>query len=69
MIKLFICPKCGWVRTVSRKNDVECFKCSETRMIPSRLEYAKYIQMSEKERRDYVDSWMYIHKNSSTEAV
>jgi len=32
-------------------------------MIPSKLEYAEYIQMSEQERQDYADSWMYIHKN------
>ncbi len=62
MIRLFICPRCGWVRTVSRKSDVECFKCEGVRMLPSKLEYAKFVQMSEQERKDYVDSWMYIHK-------
>ncbi|MCD8366082.1 MAG: DNA-directed RNA polymerase subunit M [Clostridiales bacterium] len=56
MIKLYICPKCGWVRTVSRKSDVECFKCQNVQMVPSKLEYAKFVQMSEQERRDYVDS-------------
>ncbi len=27
MMKVYICPKCGWIRTVSRRNEVECFKC------------------------------------------
>ncbi|MCC8151785.1 MAG: DNA-directed RNA polymerase subunit M [Lachnospiraceae bacterium] len=69
MIRLFICPKCGWVRTVSRKSNVECFKCEDVRMIPSKLEYAKFVEMSEQERRDYVDSWMYIHKNNKDAVV
>ena len=63
MIRLFICPSCGWLRTVSRRTKVECFKCSDVPMVPVKLEYSRYIHMSEKERQDYVDSWMYIHKN------
>ncbi|MCD8132527.1 MAG: DNA-directed RNA polymerase subunit M [Clostridiales bacterium] len=66
MIRLFICPECGWIRTVSRKSDVECFKCENVQMVPSRLEYAAYIRMSEQERRDYADSWMYIHNCSES---
>ena len=27
MMKVFICPECGWMRVVSRRKDVECFKC------------------------------------------
>ncbi len=69
MIRLFICPNCGWVRTVSRKSKVECFKCNGKQMIPSKLEYIKFVEMSEKERKDYVDSWMYIHKNKKGEAA
>lgn len=65
MIRLFICPKCGWIRTVSRKSRVECFKCSdEVQMIPSKLEYTRFVQMSVQERQDYVDSWLYIHRGS-----
>lgn len=62
MIRLFICPECGWLRTVSRRANVECYKCSDVKMVPVKLEYARYIQMSESERQDYIESWMYIHK-------
>lgn len=23
MMKVYICPKCGWIRTVSRRNEVD----------------------------------------------
>lgn len=62
MIKVYICPRCGWLRTVSRRNEVECFKCGEKQMMSTRLTYDKYSCMSEKERKDYADSWMYIHR-------
>lgn len=65
MIKLFICPNCGWIRTVSRRVEVECFKCSDVKMIPSKLDYTQFVQMSAQERKDYVDSWMYIHQKHS----
>ncbi len=29
MMKVYICPSCGWIRVVSRRKDVECYKCSE----------------------------------------
>ncbi|MEI3338682.1 MAG: DNA-directed RNA polymerase subunit M [Eubacterium sp.] len=52
------------MRTVSRRTQVECFKCEEQSMIPVKLEYSRYIHMSGEERRDYAESWLYIHKNS-----
>ncbi|MDE6889469.1 MAG: DNA-directed RNA polymerase subunit M [Eubacterium sp.] len=61
MIKVYICPKCGWMRTVSRRKNVECFKCGEREMFQVKLTYDKYIGMSLKEREDYADSWLYIH--------
>ena len=61
MIKLYICPECGWMRTVSRRANVKCFKCSNVEMVPVKLEYTKYVQMSGEERENYVESWMYIH--------
>ncbi len=64
MIKLYICPKCGWIRTVSRRVNVECLKCAGSiQMMPAKLDYAQYTRMSAQERQNYVDSWMYIHKN------
>ena len=47
MMKVYICPKCGWIRTVLAK-----------------IPYEKYGKMSEKERKDYSESWLYIHRNS-----
>lgn len=62
MIKLFICPNCGWIRTVSRRAGVECFKCKGQQMNSLKLEYSRFVEMTSQERKDYVDSWMYIHK-------
>ena len=61
MIKVYICPKCGWVRLASRRSTVECFQCSNDQMLPAKLDFVKYSNMSLQERQDYVDSWMYIH--------
>lgn len=62
MLKVYICPSCGWLRTVSRRRNVECHQCGNPRMELTRLEYEKYAEMSEAQRKDYVDSWRYIHK-------
>ena len=50
MMRLFICPECGWMRTVSRRASVECFKCNGVMMQPVKLEYTQYVKMSEQER-------------------
>ena len=50
MMKVYICPKCGWIRTVSRRNEVECFKCGNEKMVLAKIPYEKYGKMSEKER-------------------
>lgn len=63
MMKVYICPKCGWVRAVSRRCEVECFKCGTQQMTLAHITYVKYGNMSEKERKDYAASWMYIHRN------
>ena len=47
MMRLFICPECGWMRTVSRRASVECFKCNGVMMQPVKLEYTQYVKMSE----------------------
>ena len=36
--------------------NVECFKCSNVEMVPVKLEYTKYVQMSGEERENYVES-------------
>lgn len=65
MLKVYICPSCGWLRTVSRRKDVECHKCGNHEMVLTKLEYEKYAAMSEQERADYAQSWQYIHKTSN----
>ncbi|MCM1257802.1 MAG: DNA-directed RNA polymerase subunit M [Roseburia sp.] len=60
-MKVYICPKCGWMRVVSRRKNVECFKCGEPQMAVTHLPYERVGQMSEKEREDYAKSWLYIH--------
>lgn len=61
MMKVFICPECGWIRTVSRRKEVECHKCSGVQMLPSRLTFGEYSQMSDEQREDYAQSWLFIH--------
>ncbi len=63
-MKLYICPDCGWIRTVSRRVDVECFKCGRIQMEPVKLTYERYVKMTQKEREDYADSWLYIHSRT-----
>ena len=62
MMKVYICPNCGWMRVVSRRKDVECYKCNDTQMVLAKLVFAKYTEMSEEERKDYSDGWLYIHQ-------
>lgn len=59
-MKIYICPDCGWIRMVSRRKEVECFKCGRPQMRLTNLEFGKYTNMSEKERQDYADAWLYI---------
>lgn len=60
-MKVYICPKCGWMRVVSRRKAVECFKCGEAQMVVTKLPYEKVGQMTEEERENYAGSWLYIH--------
>ena len=62
MMKVYICPLCGWMRVVSRRKDVECYKCDESQMTLAKLDFGKYTAMSEEERKDYSDRWLYIHQ-------
>ena len=61
MMKVYICPECGWMRIVSRRKDVECHQCGLEQMTLSNLSMVEYTSMSEKERDDYVEGWLYIH--------
>ena len=55
-MKVYICPSCGWIRVVSRRKQVECFKCGEEQMAETKLPYEKVGHMSEEERKDYARS-------------
>ena len=61
MMKVFICPKCGWVRTVSRRKQVECYKCKNQEMMQAKVSFLDYSKMGEQQRKDYVESWMFLH--------
>ena len=61
MLKIYICPQCGWIRLVSRRSTVECFKCNGQEMKLTNLNISRYQHMSEKEREDYSKGWLYIH--------
>lgn len=45
-----------------KRKEVECFKCGRPQMRLTNLEFGKYTNMSEKERQDYADAWLYIHR-------
>lgn len=62
MMKVYICPNCGWIRAVSRRSDVECFKCGGQQMKLTRMSYRRYAFLDEEERKDYAKSWLYIHQ-------
>ena len=47
---------------VSRRKTVECHKCGNMQMRLTNLD--KYADMTEKERKDYADAWLYIHKRN-----
>lgn len=61
MMKIYICPQCGWMRMVSRRKDVECHQCGNEQMWLTNLDLEKYTAMSEEERGSYADAWLYIH--------
>ena len=61
MMKIYICPQCGWMRMVSRRKDVECHQCGNEQMLLTNRDLEKYTAMSEEERGSYADAWLYIH--------
>ncbi|MDD6481404.1 MAG: DNA-directed RNA polymerase subunit M [Lachnospiraceae bacterium] len=61
MMKIYICPQCGWIRMVSRRKEVECHQCGNKEMRLTNLDLEKYTAMTEKERSDYAQAWQYIH--------
>ncbi len=62
MMKVYICPSCGWMRVVSRRKDVECYKCGEKSMILTKMDFTTFAEMPEKERSAYAAAWLYMHQ-------
>jgi len=46
---------------VSRRKEVECHRCGVEQMTLTNLTMSKYSNMSEQERKDYSEAWLYIH--------
>ena len=61
MMKIYICPQCGWIRMVSRRKDVECLQCGDGQMRLTNLDLEKFTDMSEEARTSYAQAWLYIH--------
>ena len=66
MMRVYICPDCVWMRTVSRRKTVECFKCGQKQMVLSKLSFLEYSDMSEQQRKDYSESWLFIHRKDAS---
>ena len=64
MMKVYICPECGWMRVVSRRKQVECYKCGQWQMSSVKLDFLKYTEMNEEERKNYAEGWLYIHNKN-----
>ena len=54
---------------VSRRKDVECHQCGNSEMRLTNLDLDKYSSMSEDERADYADAWLYIHNKHSVRVL
>lgn len=65
MMKVYICPECGWMRVVSRRKQVECYKCGQWQMTSVKLDFLQYTEMNEEERKNYAEGWLYIHNKNS----
>lgn len=48
MMRVYICPDCGWMRMVSRRKNVECYKCGVQDMTLAKVDFATYVSWSEK---------------------
>ena len=55
------------MRVVSRRKTVECFKCGAPQMTLTKMEFENYTAMSEEERKNYSDGWLYIHQKRGQE--
>lgn len=69
MMRVYICPRCGWVRMVSRRKAVECYKCGAAQMALTKTSFNKYVTWSENEREQYATAWLYIHNKDVRKGV
>ena len=54
MMRVYICPDCGWMRMVSRRKNVECYKCGVQDMTLAKVDFATYVSWSEKVRTRFI---------------
>jgi hypothetical protein len=40
---------------------MDCSRCGELPMERAKLTFEKYTEMDEEQRKDYSESWLYIH--------
>lgn len=48
MMRVYICPDCGWMRMVSRRKNVECYKCGVQDMTLAKVDFATICLMVRK---------------------
>ena len=52
MMRVYICPDCGWMRMVSRRKNVECYKCGVQDMTLAKVDFATYVSCLKKNVRN-----------------
>lgn len=57
MMKVYLCPKCGNIRIVSRRKQVECLRCGE-QMLLDKMDFLEYTEKSQEEREAYAAEWL-----------
>lgn len=61
MMKVYICPSCGWMRVVSRRKDVDAYKCSEPQMVLQKWFRISTRKCQKRKGKINSDGWLYIH--------
>jgi hypothetical protein len=52
MMRVYICPDCGWMRMVSRRKNVECYKCG----VQAKKDYSAIADRVCKEEKKNIES-------------
>ncbi len=57
MIRVFICPRCGSVRIVSKYRQADCLKCGVP-MEEMGIPYTRWVELEPREREQAAAAWM-----------